>query len=165
MRRALVVAAAGAAVLAATFGCAAPFNELKPSEPRGGVAVVYCGSAATSPESVLKAMEPPTGPTGESSMPEDKELRVCLRLENHGSDKARFVRSDVSLRTPHENTQPAADSDDDLVIALPGETRELHVSFRYSPLVHGEDVEVILASALSVGGKPLKLPPIVLRKQ
>jgi hypothetical protein len=69
------------------------------------------------------------------------------------------------LRTPHENTQPAADSDDDLVIALPGETRELHVSFRYSPLVHGEDVEVILASALSVGGKPLKLPPIVLRKQ
>jgi hypothetical protein len=146
-------------------GCAAPFAEVKPSEPRAGVAVVYCGSAATSPESVMKAMEPPTGPTGESSMPEDKELRVCLRVENHGGDKARFVRSDVSLRTPHENTQPAADHDDDLVIALPGETRELHVSFRYSPLVHGEDVQVILANALTVGGKPLKLPPIVLRKQ
>ena len=164
MRRALVVAAAGAA-LAAAFGCAAPFNEIKPSEPRGGVAVVYCGSAATSPESVLKAMEPPTGPTGESSMPEDKELRVCLRLENRGGDKARLVRSDVGLRTPHENTQPAADRDDDLVIALPGETRELHVSFRYSPLVHGEEVQVILANAVTVGGKSLKLPPILLRKQ
>src|SRR4051812_24974211 len=116
MRRALVAAAA-AAVLAAAFGCAAPFNEIKASEPRGGVAVVYCGSAATSPESVLAAMEPPTGQTGESSMPEQKELRVCLRVENHGGDKARFLRSDVSLRTPHENTQPAADHDDDLVIA------------------------------------------------
>ena len=164
MRRALVVGAA-AVMLAAAFGCAAPFNLIKASEARGGVAVVYCGSAATSPESVMNAMEPPTGPTGQSSLPEEKELRVCLRLENHGGDKARFVRSDVTLKTPHENTQPAADHDDDLVIALPGETRELHVSFRYSPLVHGEEVQVILANALTVGGHALKLPPIVLGKQ
>ena len=164
MRGALVVATAGA-MLAAAIGCAAPFNLVKPSEARGGVAVAYCGAAATSPESVMNAMEPPTGPTGQSSMPEEKELRVCLRLENHGSDKARFTRSDVALKTPHENTQPAADHDDDLVIALPGETRELHVSFRYSPLVHGEEVQVVLANALSVGGHALKLPPIVLVKQ
>jgi hypothetical protein len=113
----------------------------------------------------MNAMEPPTGPTGQSSLPEEKELRVCLKLENHGSDKARVVRSDFGLKTPHENTQPAGDHDDDLVIALPGETRELHVSFRYSPLVHGEEVQVILANALTVGGHAVKLPPIVLRKQ
>ena len=165
MRRALVVATAAGTVLAAAFGCAAPFNLVKPSEARGGVAVVYCGSAATSPESVMNAMEPPTGPTGQSSLPEEKELRVCLRLENRGGDKARFTRSDVGLKTPHESTQPAADHDEDLVIALPGETRELHVSFRYSPLVHGEEVQVILANAVTVGGRAVKLPPIVLVKQ
>jgi hypothetical protein len=38
------------------------------------------------------------------------------------------------------------------------------VSFRYTPLVHGEDVQVILANALTVGGKPVKLSPILLRK-
>ena len=163
MRRALVGGTA-AALLAAALGCAAPFDLVKPSEARGGVALVYCGSAATSPESVMNAMEPPTGPTGQSSLPEDKELRVCLRLENHGSDKARVTRSDFGLKTPHESTQPAADHDDDIVIALPGETRELHVSFRYTPLVHGEDVQVLLANALTVGGKPVRLPPILLRK-
>ena len=152
-------------MLAAAFGCAAPFDLVKPSEARGGVALVYCGSAATSPESVMNAMEPPTGPTGQSSLPEEKELRVCLRLENHGSDVARVTRSDFGLRTPHESDSPAADHDDDLVIAHPGEVRELHVSFRYSPLVHGEDVQLILANALTVGGKAVKLPPITLRKQ
>ena len=153
-----------ALLVAAGLGCAAPFDLVKPSEGHGGVALVYCGSAATSPESVMNAMEPPTGPTGQSSLPEEKELRVCLRLENHGSDKARVVRSDFGLKTPHESASPAGDHDDDLVIALPGETREFHVSFRYSPLVHGEDVQVILANALTVGGHPVKLPPISLRK-
>jgi hypothetical protein len=153
-----------ALLVAAGLGCAAPFDLVKPSEGHGGVALVYCGSAATSPESVMNAMEPPTGPTGQSSLPEEKELRVCMRLENHGTEKARVTRSDFGLKTPHESTQPAADHDDDIVIALPGETRELHVSFRYMPLVHGEDAQVILANALTVGGKPVKLPPILLRK-
>ncbi len=164
MRRALVVSAVGALVAAAP-GCAAPFDLVKPSEAHGAVALVYCGSAATSPESVMKSMEPPTGPVGQSSMPEDKELRVCLRVENHGSDKVRVTRSDIGLKTPHESTAPAADSDDDLVIALPGETRELHVSFRYSPLVHGEDVQVILANAVTIGNRPAKFSPLTLRKR
>ena len=162
-RRALVGGAAGAA-LAAALGCAAPFDLVKPSEGHGGVALVYCGSAATSPESVMKSLEPPTGQVGDSSMPAEKELRVCMRLENHGTEKARVTRSDIGLKTPHESTQPAADHDDDIVIALPGESRELHVSFRYMELVHGEDVQVILANALTVAGKPVRLPPILLRK-
>ena len=163
MRRALVVAAVGV-LGAAAAGCAAPFDLVKASEPHGSVALVYCGSAATSPESVLKSMEPPTGPVGQSSLPEEKELRVCLRVENHGSDKVRVTRSDIGLKTPHESTPPAEDHDDDLVIALPGETRELHVSFRYSPLVHGEDVQVVLANAVTIGGRPAKFSPITLRK-
>jgi hypothetical protein len=163
MRRARLVVVVAAVAL---VGCAAPFNLVKPSAPRAGVALVYCGSAATSTESVMKSMEPPTGQVGgDSSLPEDKELNVCLRLENHGSEAARVTRSDFQLRTPHETDSPAADHDEDLVIAQPGETRELHVSFRYSPLVHGEDVQLILERALTVGGHAVKLPPIVLRKQ
>jgi len=154
-----------ALLVAAGLGCAAPFDLVKPSEGHGGVALVYCGSAATSPESVMNAMEPPTGPTGQSSLPEEKELRVCMRLENHGTEKARVTRSDFGLKTPHESTQPAADHDDDIVIALPGETRELHVSFRYSPLVHGEDVQLLLANAVTIGGHAAKFAPMTLRKR
>lgn len=149
----------------ALVGCAAPFAEVAPTRPADGVALVYCGSAATSPESVMKAMEPPTGPTSRSSLPADAELRVCLRLDNHGHDVARLDRSAFELRTPHETDAPSPDRDDELVIAHPGETRELHVSFRYGPLVHGEDVQLVVARALTVGGHQAALPPIVLRKQ
>ena len=149
----------------AVVGCGAPFAEVKPSAPKSGVALVYCGSAATSAESVLKAMEPPTGPVGESSMPEQKELRVCLRLENRGDQVARVDRSDFELRCPHETDSWSPDSDEQLVIAQPGETRELHVSFRYSPLVHGEDAQIVLDKALTVGGRAVKLAPISLRRQ
>ncbi|MGZ3408431.1 MAG: hypothetical protein ACXVAN_18400 [Polyangia bacterium] len=146
-------------------GCGAPFAEVKPSAPQRGVALVYCGSAATSAESVMKSMEPPTGPSGESGMPEQKELRVCLKLENKGDKVAKLDRSDLELRCPHETDSWSEDHDDVEVIAHPGETRELHVSFRYSPLVHGEDVELLLDKALTVGGARVKLAPIVLRRQ
>ena len=150
----------------ALVGCGAPFAEVKPSAPKSGVALVYCGSAATSAESVMKSMEPPTGPVGESSgMSEQKELRVCLRLENRGDQVAKVDRSDFELRCPHETDSWSQDRDDVEVIAHPGETRELHVSFRYSPLVHGEDVQLILDKALTVGGARVKLSPIVLRRQ
>jgi hypothetical protein len=149
----------------ALVGCGAPFTEIKPSAPKSGVALVYCGSASTSAESVMKSLEPPTGPSGESSMPEQKELRVCLKLENKGSQVAKVDRSDFELRCPHETDSWAEDHDDVEVIAHPGETRELHVSFRYSPLVHGEDVQVLLDKVLTVGGARVKLQPIVLRRQ
>jgi hypothetical protein len=114
----------------------------------------------------MKSLEPPTGPTGESGgMPEQKELRICLKLENKGSQVAKVDRSDFELRCPHETDSYSEDHDDVEVIAHPGETRELHVSFRYSPLVHGEDVQLILDKALTVGGARVKLAPIVLRRQ
>jgi len=165
MRRALVAGVAVGGLAMAGLGCAAPFDLVKQPEAHGGVALVYCGSSATSAESVMKSMEPPTGPVGRSSLPEDKELRVCLRLENHGSEVVRVTRSDFGLKTPHESDSPSADSDDDLVIAHPGETRELHVSFRYSPLVHGEDVQLVLANAVTIGGHAAKFAPMTLRKR
>ncbi len=149
----------------AVVGCGAPFAEVKPSAPKSGVAIVYCGSAATSAESVMKSLEPPTGQLGDSSISEQKELRVCLRLENHGDQVAKVDRSDFELHCPHETDSWSEDHDDVEVIAHPGETREMHVSFRYSPLVHGEDVQLILDKALTVGGARVKLQPIVLRRQ
>ena len=50
------------------------------------------------------------------------------------------------------------------MIAHPGETKELHVSFHYSPLPSGEDVTVSFEHAVTVGGKPVKLRPLALRK-
>jgi hypothetical protein len=152
-------------LLVAAVGCGAPFAEIKPSEPKSGVAVVYCGSAAASTASILKAMEPPVGQSGGGGMEEQKLLSVCLHLENHGSEVARLDRSDLELHTPHETDSWEPDSDDQEVIAHPGETKELHVAFRYSPLPSGEDVELLLDKALTVGGKRLKLPPIGLRRR
>ncbi len=152
-------------VLLAAVGCGAPFAEVEPSAPRAGVGLVYCGSSAVSAESIMKAMEPPTGQTGAGGMPEQKELRVCLRLENHGAAVARLTRSDVVLHCPHETDSAEPDHDDDEVIAHPGETRELHVTFRYSPLPSGEDVTLRFDGALTVGGKPLKPAPLALRKR
>jgi hypothetical protein len=56
------------------------------------------------------------------------------------------------------------DADAEELLVRPGESRELHVRFRYSPLAPGEDVEVAFERALSVAGRPLKLGPLALRK-
>jgi hypothetical protein len=160
MRGALVV------VLAAV-GCT-PFVEVKPSSPAAGVGVAFCGSSATSPESVMKSLEPPTNVPpevgGSSALPEQKELRVCLKLQNRGAEPARLTRSRVRLRCPHETDPWEYDHDDEEVIAHPGETRELHIAFRYTQLPHGEDVQLLFDGALTVGGRAAKIAPIVLRK-
>jgi hypothetical protein len=152
-------------VLLALAGCGAPFSEVKPSAPDRGVALVYCGSSATSAASVLKAMEPPVGQTGENGLPEQKELRVCLRLENQGDAVARLDRSEITLRCPHERDDWTQDRDDEEVIAHPGEQKELHVGFRYSPLTSGEDVALVFDGAVTIGGHAAKLPPLLLRKR
>lgn len=160
---------AGALVLLALAGGCTPFKEVKPSSPTGGVALVYCGSSATSPESVMKSLEPPTNVPpevgGGGGLSDLKELRVCLKLENRGDKPARLDRTRVTLRCPHETDSWEYDHDDQEVIAHPGETRELHVAFRYGPLVHGEDVQVVFDGALTVGGRPAKIGPLLLRKE
>jgi hypothetical protein len=155
-------------VVLLAFGCT-PFVAIKPSTPTDGVGVTFCGSSATSPESVMKSLEPPTNVPpevgGSAGLPEQKELRVCLKLENRGDKPARLTRSRVRLRCPHETDSWEYDRDDEEVIAHPGETRELHIAFRYSPLPAGEDVQLLFEGALTVGGRPAKIAPMVLRKQ
>ncbi|HEY2748199.1 MAG TPA: hypothetical protein VGL86_26435 [Polyangia bacterium] len=161
MRRACVAVA-----LFGLAGCGAPFNEVKPSEARDGVRVVYCGSAATSAQSIINSMEPPVGQTGgDNGMPEVKELNVCLRLENHGGDTARLDRTSVMLKCPRETDEPQADRDDQEVITHPGEAKEFHIIFHYTQLPSGEDVSLKFERALKIGDKPVKLPPIALRKR
>ena len=149
-------------------GCAGPFLESKPSAPRGGVALIFCGSSDSSPDSVLKSMEPPTRlppevSGGELEPPE--ELRVCLKLENKARAVARLDRSMLELKCPREKQSWAPDKDDQEIIVHPGEAREFHVNFHYSPLPSGEEVAVRFERALTVGGKPVNLPPLVLRKR
>ncbi len=160
MPRALAFAA-----VVALAGCGAPFNEVKPSQAQGGVSIVYCGSSATSAQSVMASLEPPVGQGGGDAMPEQKELNVCLRLENHGSDTARLDRTAIMLKCPRETDEPQADRDDQEVITHPGEEKELHVIFHYTQLPSGEDVSLKLDRALKVGDKLVKLPPIALRKR
>jgi hypothetical protein len=159
---AVAVCAAALACVAAA-GCAGPFAEVQPSAPTGGVGVRYCGSSSASPGSVLRSLEPPVG-AADTQLSPPKELYVCLRLENQGSRPARLNRSNVQLRCPRERQEWVPDRDDDVVIAHPGQSRELHVTFHYTPLVTGEDVALIFDGALTVGGAPVKLRPIVLRK-
>jgi hypothetical protein len=158
MRRAFAFA-----FVVALAGCGAPFNEVKPSEAQGGVAIVYCGSAATSAQSVINSLEPPVGQGGGDN--EVKELNLCLRLENHGSDTARVDRTMVMLKCPRETDEPQADRDEQEVITHPGESKEFHVIFHYTQLPGGEDVRVLFDRALKVGDKPVKLPPLGLRKR
>jgi hypothetical protein len=168
MRRLVRVGLGGASLLAA-LGCAAPFDAVKPSAEKGGVTLAYCGASATSTESVMKSLEPPTNVPaevgGNNPISDQKELRVCVRLTNKGSQPVRIDRSNILLKCPHETDDWSGDRDDLEVIAHPGETREFHVGFRYSPLVHGEDVEVVFDRAVKIGNQPARLPPIVLRKR
>src|SRR5262249_60849479 len=97
----------------------------------------------TSTQSVINSMEPPVGQAGggDEALPEIKELNVCLRLENHGSETARLDRTMVILKCPRETDDPPADRDDHEGIALPRESNELHVIFKYTKLPDGEDVK------------------------
>jgi hypothetical protein len=157
------------AALLLLAGCAAPFDAVNATSRHGGVTLRYCGAAATSSESVMKSLEPPTNVPpevgGNNPISEQKELRVCVKLENKGSEPVRVDRSNVLLKCPHETDDWAGDRDDVEVIAHPGETREFHVGFRYAPVVHGEDVAVVFDRAVKIGGKPARVPPIVLRKR
>jgi hypothetical protein len=152
------------AALLLAAGCAAPFTEVKPSAPVGAVGVVYCGSSMISPQTLVQMMEPPVGSPDQQIDP-PKELRVCLKLSNTGGKPARLDRSHVTLRCPHEKQTWVPDRDDEIVIAHPGETRELYVTFHYSPLVAGEDVAVVLENAITVADRAAKLPAITLRKK
>src|SRR4051812_34993587 len=100
-----LVAVAVVVVVGAVAGCAGPFDAVKAASSRGGVALLYCGSASTSPESVMKSLEPPSDvPSevgGNGGVSAQEELRVCIKLENKGDQPARVDRSYIQLKCPH----------------------------------------------------------------
>jgi hypothetical protein len=148
-------------------GCAAPFVESRPSAPSAGVSMAYCGSATVSSDSLARSLEPPSdlpAEVGGHPIEPPKEVRFCLRVANHAARPVRLDRSRLVLRCPRERQSWVPDADAEELLVQPGETRELHVRFRYSPLAPGEDVELVFESALSAGGRPLKLMPLSLRK-
>jgi hypothetical protein len=150
-------------------GCAGPFAAVRPEASRGdGLSVGFCGSTKITGERVLRAMEPPSdlpsevGGSGGLEPPE--EARFCLSVDNRGTQTARIDRSYLQLKCPREKQPWVPDSDDQEVIVHGGESKQVHVSFHYSPMVSGEDVTLLLEGAVTVGGKRARLPPLALRK-
>lgn len=143
-------------------GCAAPFVEARPSAPHDGVSVTWCGAQKTSPGSVMRSLDPPTGRSDERVEP-PKELRVCLRVANGASKPLRFDRARVELKCPRERREAISDADDQTVTLAAGQTRDIYVGFTYTGLETGEEVQVVLDHALTLGGKDLRLAPLVLR--
>jgi hypothetical protein len=149
------------------MSCAGPFAAVTPRVEASAVELIYCGSSTVSAESVMKSLEPPTGPTGSSDsgmLPAQEEVSVCLDFVNRGKKQARIHRSAVKLRCPRETDDWSPDHDDQEVIAQPNEKRRLHVTFPYSPLPRGEDVELLFDSAVTVGGHAVKVAPLKLRR-
>jgi hypothetical protein len=149
-------------------GCAAPFSMVKPGGAREGVTVSYCGATQSSPGSVMKSLDPPSAVESElhgGLMPPPKELHVCVKVENKGGKPARFDRGLVELKCPREKQNWQPDADDQAVVLHPGQSRELHVTFQYSPIDPGEEVSLLFDRALTLGGRSLHVEPIVLRRK
>jgi hypothetical protein len=153
-------------------GCGGPFVEARPGSATvqaTGVSVAFCGSTKMTTERVLKAMEPPSSvPSdvgGSGGLEPPEEAQFCLRLENRGSQTVRVDRRALTLSCPREKQPWVPDGSDREVIVHSGESKQLRISFHYSPLPSGEDVAVVLDGAVSAGGRPLKLPSLPLRRR
>jgi hypothetical protein len=152
------------------MGCAGPFAAARPdaASRSEGVSVSFCGSSKITAEKVLRTMEPPSdlppevGGSGGLEPPE--EASFCLKVDNRGGQTARIDRSYLALKCPREKQPWIPDSDDQEVIIHGGESKQLHVSFHYSPMVSGEDVALVLESAVTIGGKRVRLAPLPLRR-
>jgi hypothetical protein len=150
-------------------GCAGPFAAARNEPSRAdGLSVGFCGSTKITAEKVLQAMAPPSDlPTevgGSGGLEPPEEARFCVSVDNRGAQTARIDRSYLALKCPREKQPWIPDSDDQEVIVHGGESKQLHVSFHYSPMPSGEDVSVLFEGAVTVGGKRARLAPLQLRK-
>jgi hypothetical protein len=152
-------------------GCAAPFGEARPGviSKAGGASLSFCGSTKVTAQRVLDNMEPPSSlPTevgGSGGIEPPEQARFCVKLENRGSQTIRVDRSYLALKCPREKQPWIPDSDDRDVIVHGGETKQLYVSFQYSPMSAGEDVSLLFDGAVAAEGRPLKIAPLPLRRK
>jgi hypothetical protein len=153
-------------VILAGAGCAAPFDALKPEVRAGKIVAHYCGSSAYRAETVIAAMDgPPLGQTGGSSS-RNREVTVCIQLENGGSRPVMVNRNLVHLRCKEDSLSTNADKDDDSFIVPPGVTRQFKMSFTYgSSILSGEDAELRFEDAITIEQRPITLPALVLRRR
>lgn len=147
----------------ALAGCKGPFAEVVPDSRKDRAIVSYCGSAAATAASVIKTMD--SLGREESALPAPNEVTVCIEVHNHESSPLRVDRSRARLKCPREQQSWVPDADDPELVVPPGLSRKFRVTFRYSPLVSGEDVSVLLDRALTRGDRPVAVAPIVLRRR
>jgi hypothetical protein len=147
-------------------GCAAPFTAVRPESRAGAIVVSYCGSSSYRAETVIAVMDgPPSGETGSTSGP-PREATLCVQLANGGARAVLVNRNFVRLRGRSESYGITADRDDDHFMVPGGTTRKFKMTFQYgSTLLSGEDAELRFEDALSVDGRPIALPSLVLRRR
>ncbi len=156
-------------VLIFLAACAGPFGDLGKSSKSGSITASSCGSTKITAEKILANAEPPSSlPTevgGSGGLEPPEEAQLCVLLENHSDKTVRVDRSYLQLKCPREKQPWIPDSDDQEVIVHGGESKKLYVSFHYSPMPSGEDVQILFERAVKLDGKALSLPPLPLRKK
>jgi hypothetical protein len=154
-----------AAVLPGVGGCAAPFEEVRAGGATGKVAVASCGVRTGSTGSVVRAMDgPPSEIEGRSTAP-STEFTVCVKLDNQGGQPIKVDRSHLHLKTPRARDTWVPDAADEVFVVPPGTAKRFDITFKPAPLLAGEDVSVLFDGAIYADGRPMSLPPIVLRKK
>jgi hypothetical protein len=152
-------------ILIFSIACAGPFVDVGRSSKSGSIMASSCGSTKITAEKVLSNMEPPSslptevGGSGGLEPPEDAQF--CVELDNRSNQTVRVDRSYLQLKCPREKQPWIPDSDDQEVIVHAGEAKKFHVSFHYSPMPSGEDVQILFDRAI----KGVSLPPLPLRKK
>jgi hypothetical protein len=152
-------------ILIFLVACAGPFADVGKASKSGGVTASSCGTTKITAERILSNAEPPSSlPSevgGSGGLEPPEQAQFCVQLENHSNTTVRVDRSYLQLKCPREKQPWVPDSDDQEVIVHAGETKKFNVSFHYSPMPSGEDVQLLLDRAI----KGVSLPPLPLRKK
>ena len=152
-------------ILIFLFACAGPFIDVGKSSKSGSITVTSCGSTKITAERILSNAEPPSSlPSevgGSGGLEPPEQAQFCVQLENHSSATVRVDRSYLQLKCPREKQPWVPDTDDQEVIIHAGESKKFNVSFHYSPMPSGEDVQLLFDRAV----KGAQLPPLPLRRR
>lgn len=86
-----------------------------------------------------------------------------LWVENLSSEPMVIYRDDILLQSAAGTRAREEGGAADVYRLEPGDGRQVNVRFDLSGIRAGEVVRILFQSALRVGGRPVSLPPIVLR--
>ena len=146
-------------------GCGGPFIEVHPGASKGELSLAFCGSTTASSAGVLRALDGPPSEMEGRGVNSPGEITVCMSLDNRGAQPVKVDRSHIALKSPRERQPWVPDGDDELFVIPPGTARTFHVKFASSPLLSGEDVAILLDSAVTSNGHTTPVPSLALRKR